>query len=125
MTRFVRNKKAFGRLGKQKNATLYLSPAAGFQERQEEDWPGSHFFINLDDEKTARQTEKFGQVIAIQVNRPAINSPTNCLRALADKINEEIYSFGYYLSIIIRFFKIRRDFGLWLMNMRTKLRKLF
>lgn len=99
VTRSVRNKKAFGRLGKQKNTTLHLSPASGFQEKQEEDWPGCHVFINLDDEKTTGQTEQFGQVIAIQVNRPAISSPTNCLRALADKINEEIYFLGYYLSI--------------------------
>lgn len=99
VTKLIHNKKAFGRIGRQKKTKLHLSPAEGFQEKQEEDWPGSHIFINLDDEKTTGQTEKSGQVIAIQSNRAVISNPTNCLRALADKINQEVREYGYYLTI--------------------------
>ena len=98
--KFIRNKKVFGRIEKQRKTSIFLSPSKGFQEKQEEDWPGSHVFINLDDEKTTGQTEKSGQVIAVQCNKPIISSPINCLRALADKINEEILTnSGYYISI--------------------------
>lgn len=94
-----RGKKIFGRIGKQTSAKLSSSPETGFQEREEENWPGSHIFINLDDEKSTGNTEQFGQVIAVQSNRRAISNMGNCLRTLADKINREIADTGLYISI--------------------------
>lgn len=99
VTKKVYNKKAFGRIGRQRRTKFYLSPEEGFQEMHLEDWPGSDIFINLADEKTSGLVENAGQVIAIQSNRTVISNPTNCLRALADRINYDILDHGYYLSI--------------------------
>ncbi len=93
------HKMGIGRVGKQKSERLFGSPSEGFAEKQEENWPGSDVLINFDDEKSTGKTRESGQVMAIQVNRSAITNPTNCLRALADKINQEIILYGFYITI--------------------------
>ena len=96
---FCEEKLAFGRIGKRTSKLLHDSPDKGFKEKREEDWPGSHIFINLSDEKLSGNTKKSGQMIALQVNMDAISDSTNCLRALAIQINKEISSSGFRVSI--------------------------
>lgn len=87
------------RIGKLTTARLHSSPDKGFAEKIEEDWPGSNVFINLDDEKESGKTRDIGQTIAFELNRSAIANSVNCLRALADSINQTIIHHGYYITI--------------------------
>ena len=87
------------RIGKRTTTRLHASPDNGFEEKEEEDWPGSSVFLNLDDEKGSGKSKESGQKIAFEANRVAITNPVNCLRALADKINEDITHHGYFITI--------------------------
>lgn len=99
---YVKNKidsLVHARIGKWTSKKLHSSPENGFQAIQSEDWPGVEVFINLSDEKETGDTFKSGQVIAVQVNKQAINNPTPCLRSLSDEINKKISHHGFYISI--------------------------
>ena len=91
--------RVYGRIGKQASQVLHESPEKGFAEKIEEDWPYSHIFINLSDEKDTGRTIEQGQIIALHVNQSAISNPLNCLRALSEAINKTIKSYGFYMSI--------------------------
>lgn len=87
------------KLGKQTIKNLHASPDQGFELNPTEDWPFCILLINLNDEKSSGMTEQAGQVMAFSVNKAAITNPTNCLQALAKKINETIESQGFHLTI--------------------------
>lgn len=85
----VQEKKALGRIAKKTSTKLHGPPEDEFKEKQEEDWPGCHVFINLDNEKETGKKNDYGQLIAWQSKPTAISNPFNCLSALAQQINNE------------------------------------
>ncbi len=96
---FFQNSLVSARIGKQTTKKLRSSPDEGFAIKNAEDWPGSCLFINLSDERITGKTHENGQIIAFSLNKIAIQNPKNCLRALADKINEDLIHKGFYLTI--------------------------
>lgn len=92
------DKKVWGRIAKKSNTTIHSSAEHEFKEQEVEDWPGSYVAINLD-EKSADQSDQFGQIIAMQHNSRAISNPMNCLTQLADEINKITSEHGYTFTI--------------------------
>jgi len=96
---FIKDGVARGRVGKKTTKKLRSSPEEGFTVKDAEDWPGSTIVINLNDEKETGKLREAGQIIAISVNKSAIQSSKKCLRAFAEKINEEIVNKGFFFTI--------------------------
>jgi hypothetical protein len=84
-----------GSLGKRATLTRSLPPEKDFQETKEENWPHCRVFVKADGDPEE------GQTIAIEFKGYIFPEPLHQLRALADKMNEELLTpeYGYTLSV--------------------------
>lgn len=82
-----------GRVGRKSKIKRYLSPEKNFKIQDEENWPLCDvvFYLSSDREK--------GQKIAFEYKVGVFSSPNEQLKYLAEKINEELMTYGYVLSI--------------------------
>jgi len=71
------------------------SPEENFEPEQVDHWPYIHMIIGLCD----KINNTHGQIIAVEHKPSVIKSPITILRHWADKRNEDLYKFGYVLSI--------------------------
>ena len=82
-----------GRVGRKSKIKRHLPPEKKFRSQDEESWPFCDVIFNLsgDHEK--------GQKIAFEYKSGVFSSPNEQLKHLAEKINEELMTYGYVFSV--------------------------